>query len=105
MKVNPVSLETQALALKNNLIFWLSESTDGTSFTNTAITWTVPRIIHTLVPQEHTFISKNISVGVDGKRIIHPEQNYILEHNKTHIQITIPIGAAGGRLKVSENLS
>ncbi|XP_053877243.1 uncharacterized protein LOC128833413 isoform X1 [Malaclemys terrapin pileata] len=72
---------------------------DGTSFTDTAITWTVPSIIPTLVPQEPTFVSKNISVGVDGQRIMHPEQNYILEHNKTHIQMTIPIGATGGRLK------
>ncbi|XP_039388057.1 zona pellucida sperm-binding protein 2-like isoform X3 [Mauremys reevesii] len=72
---------------------------DGTSFTDTAITWTVPSIIPTLVPQEPTFASKNISVGVDGQRIMHPEQNYILEHNKTHIRMTIPIGAAGGRLK------
>ncbi|XP_074982279.1 uncharacterized protein LOC142071373 [Caretta caretta] len=78
---------------------------DGTRFTDTAITWTVPSIIPTLVPQEPTFVSKNISVGVDGQRIMHPEQNYILEHNKTHIQMTVPIGAAGGRLKVSENLS
>ncbi|XP_044866504.1 zona pellucida sperm-binding protein 2-like isoform X2 [Mauremys mutica] len=72
---------------------------DGTSFTDTAITWTVPSIIPTLVPQEPTFVSKNISVGVDGQRIMHPEQNYILEHNKTHIRMTVPIGAAGGRLK------
>uniref|UniRef100_A0A8C8RPR1 ZP domain-containing protein n=1 Tax=Pelusios castaneus TaxID=367368 RepID=A0A8C8RPR1_9SAUR len=72
---------------------------DGTSFTDTAITWTLPSIIPTLVLQGDTFISKNISVGVDGKNIAHPEQNFTLEHNKTHIQITIPIGAAGGRLK------
>nr|XP_025034524.1 zona pellucida sperm-binding protein 2-like [Pelodiscus sinensis] len=72
---------------------------DGTSFSDTAITWTVPNIIPTLVPQGSTFVTQNISVGVDGQRIMQPEQNYILEHNKTHIQITIPIGAPEGRLK------
>ncbi|XP_025034524.2 uncharacterized protein LOC106731259 isoform X2 [Pelodiscus sinensis] len=72
---------------------------DGTSFSDTSITWTVPNIIPTLVPQGSTFVTQNISVGVDGQRIMQPEQNYILEHNKTHIQITIPIGAPEGRLK------
>lgn len=45
-------------------------------------------------------------MGVDDQVIVNPEErNYLLEHNKTHIRITIPIGAEGGRLKVSMNLS
>ncbi|XP_053141246.1 uncharacterized protein LOC128340298 isoform X2 [Hemicordylus capensis] len=72
---------------------------DGTSFTDAVITWTVPRTIPRLVLQEPTFTSQNISMGVDGRRIENPENlNYTLEHNSTHIGITIPIGASGGRL-------
>ncbi|NXG33724.1 ZP2 protein, partial [Dromaius novaehollandiae] len=75
---------------------------DGTSFTDTTLTWTVPSIIPTLVLQESTFLSKNISMGVNGQVIVNPEEkNYLLEHNKTHIGITIPIGAEGGKLKSS----
>lgn len=71
---------------------------------DTALTWTMPRIIPTLLYQESTFVSKNISVGVGGQRIVNPEeQNYLLQHNETHVIITIPIGAPGGRLKVGEN--
>lgn len=45
-------------------------------------------------------------MGVDDQVIVHPEEkNYLLEHNETHIRITIPIGAEGGKLKVSTNLS
>jgi len=45
-------------------------------------------------------------MGVDGQHIVNPDKNnYLLEHNKTHIGITIPIGAEGGKLKVSMNLS
>lgn len=45
-------------------------------------------------------------MGVDGQVIVNPEEkNYLLEHNETHIGITIPIGAEGGQLKVSMNLS
>lgn len=84
----------------------LSNSTDGISFTDTTLTWTVPSVIPTLVLQESTFLSKNIVMGVDGQVIVNPEENnYLLEHNKTHIGITIPIGAEGGKLKVSMNLS
>ncbi|KAJ6653765.1 hypothetical protein lerEdw1_008737 [Lerista edwardsae] len=73
---------------------------DGTSFTDSALTWTVPTIIPKLVLQETTFISYNISMGVDERRIANPESlNYALECNITHIEITIPIGANGGRLK------
>jgi len=65
----------------------------------------VPSVIPTLVVQESTFLSKNILMGVDGRVIVNPEdKNYLLEHNKTHIRITIPIGAEGGKLKVSTNL-
>ncbi|OPJ73607.1 hypothetical protein AV530_005928 [Patagioenas fasciata monilis] len=75
---------------------------DGISFTDTALTWTVPSIIPTLVVQESTFLSKNILMGVDGQVIVNPEEkNYLLEHNETHIGITIPIGAEGGQLKSS----
>ncbi|PKK33590.1 putative LOC102083981 [Columba livia] len=75
---------------------------DGTSFTDTALTWTVPSVIPTLVVQESTFMSKNILMGVDGQVIVNPEEkNYLLEHNETHIGITIPIGAEGGQLKSS----
>uniref|UniRef100_A0A8C3BAA4 ZP domain-containing protein n=1 Tax=Cairina moschata TaxID=8855 RepID=A0A8C3BAA4_CAIMO len=75
---------------------------DGTSFTDTTLTWTVPSVIPTLVLQESTFLSKNIVMGVDGQVIVNPEENnFLLEHNKTHIGITIPIGAEGGKLKSS----
>nr|XP_009935720.1 PREDICTED: uncharacterized protein LOC104332041 [Opisthocomus hoazin] len=75
---------------------------DGISFTDTTLTWTVPSVIPTLVVQESTFLSKNILMGVDGRVIVNPEdKNYLLEHNKTHIRITIPIGAEGGKLKSS----
>ncbi|XP_029893968.1 uncharacterized protein LOC115351421 isoform X3 [Aquila chrysaetos chrysaetos] len=75
---------------------------DGISFTDTTLTWTVPSIIPTLVVQESTFLSKNILMGVDGRAVVNPEEkNYLLEHNKTHIEITIPIGAEGGKLKSS----
>ncbi|NXN07036.1 ZP2 protein, partial [Indicator maculatus] len=75
---------------------------DGISFTDTTLTWTVPSIIPTLVVQESTFLSKNILMGVDDQVIVNPEEkNYVLEHNKTHIRITIPIGAEGGKLKSS----
>ncbi|XP_069706556.1 zona pellucida sperm-binding protein 2-like isoform X1 [Phaenicophaeus curvirostris] len=75
---------------------------DGISFTDTTLTWTVPSIIPTLVVQESTFLSKNILMGVDGQVIVNPEEkNYLLEHNETHIRITIPIGAEGGQLKSS----
>lgn len=44
-------------------------------------------------------------MGVDGQRIENPESlDYTLERNITHIGITIPIGASGGRLKVTEYL-
>ncbi|PKU44550.1 zona pellucida sperm-binding protein 2-like [Limosa lapponica baueri] len=79
---------------------------DGISFTDTTLTWTVPRVIPTLVVQESTFLSKTILMGVDGRVIVNPEENnYLLEYNETHIGITIPIGAEGGKLKVSTNLS
>lgn len=43
-------------------------------------------------------------MGVDDQVIVHPEEmNYLLEHNETHIRITIPIGAEGGKLEVSTN--
>ncbi|NXL88639.1 ZP2 protein, partial [Alectura lathami] len=75
---------------------------DGISFTDSALTWTVPSVIPTLVLQESTFLSKNILMGVDGQVIASPDKNnYLLEHNKTHIGITIPIGAEGGKLKSS----
>ncbi|XP_009288977.1 PREDICTED: uncharacterized protein LOC103908341 [Aptenodytes forsteri] len=75
---------------------------DGISFTDTTLTWTVPSVIPTLVVQESTFLSKNILMGVDDQVIVHPEEkNYLLEHNETHIRITIPIGAEGGKLKSS----
>ncbi|KAK2521318.1 hypothetical protein Q9233_011062 [Columba guinea] len=55
-----------------------------------------------IVVQESTFMSKNILMGVDGQVIVNPEEkNYLLEHNETHIGITIPIGAEGGQLKSS----
>ncbi|NXL34602.1 ZP2 protein, partial [Glaucidium brasilianum] len=75
---------------------------DGISFTNTTLTWTVPSVIPTLVVQESTFLSKNIVMGINDQVIINPEEkNYLLEYNKTHIRITIPIGAEGGKLKSS----
>ncbi|XP_027546166.1 uncharacterized protein LOC113970927 isoform X2 [Neopelma chrysocephalum] len=74
----------------------------GLSFTDTTLTWTTPRVIPTLVVQESTFLSKNIVMGVDDQVIVNPEEkNYLLEHNETHIRITIPIGAEGGKLKSS----
>ncbi|NWS20621.1 ZP2 protein, partial [Pachyramphus minor] len=75
---------------------------DGISFTDTTLTWTMPRVIPTLVVQESTFLSKNIVMGVDDQVIVNPEEkNYLLKHNETHIRITIPIGAEEGRLKSS----
>ncbi|NXF87273.1 ZP2 protein, partial [Eubucco bourcierii] len=75
---------------------------DGVHFTDTTLTWTVPSIIPTLVVQESTFLSKTILMGVDDQVIVNPkEKNYLLEHNRTHIRITIPIGAEGGKLKSS----
>ncbi|XP_039423832.1 zona pellucida sperm-binding protein 2-like [Corvus cornix cornix] len=75
---------------------------DGISFTDTTLTWTVPRVIPTLVVQESTFLSKSIVMGVDDQVIVNPEEtNYSLEHNETHIRITIPIGAEGGKLESS----
>lgn len=82
----------------------LSNSTDGISFTDTTLTWTVPRVIPTLVVQESTFLSKSMVMGVDDQVIVNPEEmNYFLEYNETHIRITIPIGAEGGKLEVSAN--
>ncbi|XP_059324877.1 zona pellucida sperm-binding protein 2-like isoform X2 [Ammospiza nelsoni] len=75
---------------------------DGISFTNTTLTWTVPRVIPTLVVQESTFLSKSIVMGVDDQVIVNPEEmNYLLEYNETHIRITIPTGAEGGKLESS----
>ncbi|NXY89559.1 ZP2 protein, partial [Alcedo cyanopectus] len=75
---------------------------DGISFTDTTLTWTVPSVIPTLVVQESTFLSKNILMGIDDQVIVNlEERNYLLEHNKTHITVTIPIGAEGGKLKSS----
>ncbi|NXD79048.1 ZP2 protein, partial [Halcyon senegalensis] len=75
---------------------------DGISFTDTTLTWTVPSVIPTLVVQESTFLSKKILMGIDDRVIVNPEErNYLLEHNKTHIRVTIPIGADGGKLKSS----
>ncbi|XP_053793993.1 zona pellucida sperm-binding protein 2-like isoform X2 [Vidua chalybeata] len=75
---------------------------DGISFTNTTLTWTVPRVIPTLVVQESTFLSKSIVMGVDDQVIVNPEEmNYLLEYNETHIRITIPTGAGGGKLESS----
>ncbi|KFP33564.1 Zona pellucida sperm-binding protein 2, partial [Colius striatus] len=75
---------------------------DGISFTDTTLTWTVPSVIPTLVVQESTFLSKDIFMGIDDRVIVNPEENnYLLEHNETHIRITIPIGAEGGKLKSS----
>lgn len=82
----------------------LSNPTDGISFTDTTLTWTVPKVVPTLVVQESTFLSKSIVMGVDDQVIVNPEEmNYLLEHNETHIRITIPIGAEGGKLEVSTN--
>lgn len=45
-------------------------------------------------------------MGVDDQVIVNPEEmNYLLEHNETHIRITIPTGVGGGKLEVSTNLS
>ncbi|NWQ64129.1 ZP2 protein, partial [Neopipo cinnamomea] len=75
---------------------------DGISFTDTTLTWTMPRVIPTLVVQESTFLSKDIVMGVDDQVIVNPEEkNYLLKHNETHIRITIPTGAEEGRLKSS----
>ncbi|XP_009074807.1 PREDICTED: uncharacterized protein LOC103803979, partial [Acanthisitta chloris] len=74
---------------------------DGISFTDTTLTWTVPSVIPTLVVQESTFVSKSIVIGIDDQVLVNPEKNYLLEHNETHIRITIPIGAEGGKLKSS----
>ncbi|XP_050172549.1 uncharacterized protein LOC126640627 [Myiozetetes cayanensis] len=75
---------------------------DGISFTDTTLTWTMPRVIPTLVVQESTFLSKSIVMGVGDQVIVNPEEkNYLLKHNETHIRITIPIGAEEGRLKSS----
>ncbi|KAJ7412719.1 hypothetical protein BTVI_45752 [Pitangus sulphuratus] len=75
---------------------------DGIGFTDTTLTWTMPRVIPTLVVQESTFLSKSIVMGVDDQVIVNPEEkNYLLKHNETHIRITIPIGAEEGRLKSS----
>ncbi|XP_009696302.1 PREDICTED: uncharacterized protein LOC104159966, partial [Cariama cristata] len=75
---------------------------DGISFTDRTLTWTVPSVIPTLVVQESTFLSKNILMGIDDRVIVNlEEKNYLLEHNETHIRITIPIGAEGGKLKSS----
>ncbi|NXY19238.1 ZP2 protein, partial [Atrichornis clamosus] len=80
----------------------LSCPVDGISFTNMTLTWTVPSVIPTLVVQESTFLSKNIVMGVDDQVIVNPkEKNYLLEHNETHIRITIPVGAEGGKLESS----
>ncbi|KAJ7341471.1 hypothetical protein JRQ81_005605 [Phrynocephalus forsythii] len=73
---------------------------DGTIFTDVDIIWMVPTIIPRLVLQEPSFTSLNISMGVGEKRIEEPEKlNYTLERNLTHIGITIPIGADGGRFE------
>lgn len=100
--------ESRLSGNSNYLIFWacLSNSTDGISFTDTTLTWTVPSVIPTLVLQESTFLSKNILMGIDDRIIVNPEEkNYLLKHNETHIGITVPIGAEGGKLKVSMNMS
>ncbi|KAL7988075.1 hypothetical protein Chor_006994, partial [Crotalus horridus] len=76
------------------------KSTDGTSFTDTSLIWTIPMINPRLVLQESTFRSLKVSMGINGEKIENPEKfNYTLEHNITHIGVTIPIGAPRGRLQ------
>ncbi|XP_039205208.1 uncharacterized protein LOC120310638 isoform X1 [Crotalus tigris] len=73
---------------------------DGTSFTDTSLMWTIPMINPRLVLQESTFRSLKVSMGINGEKIENPEKfNYTLEHNITHIGVTIPIGAPRGRLQ------
>lgn len=56
----------------------------------------------TLVLQESTFRSLKVTMGINGEKIENPEKfNYTLEHNITHIGVTIPIGAPTGRLQVN----
>ncbi|XP_070588935.1 uncharacterized protein [Erythrolamprus reginae] len=73
---------------------------DGTSFTDASLIWTMPMINPRLVHQESTFRSLKVTMGIDGDKIENPEKfNYTLEHNVTHIGVTIPIGAPGGKLQ------
>ncbi|KAL8172917.1 UNVERIFIED_CONTAM: hypothetical protein K2H54_033467 [Gekko kuhli] len=52
------------------------------------------------VSVEPTFASHTVSMGINGQIIQNPEKlGYTLERNISHIGITIPIGASGGRLK------
>ncbi|XP_058035002.1 uncharacterized protein LOC131196328 [Ahaetulla prasina] len=76
------------------------KSTDGTSFTDASLIWTIPVINPRLVLQESTFRSLKVTMGINGEKMANPEKfNYTLEHNITHIGVTIPIGAPRGRLQ------
>uniref|UniRef100_G3U767 ZP domain-containing protein n=1 Tax=Loxodonta africana TaxID=9785 RepID=G3U767_LOXAF len=73
---------------------------DGLTFTETTITWTIPSILPSLILHLNTFHSENISLAVDGIRITDSASHgYELKSNATHIEVTIPIGAAGGQLQ------
>ncbi|KAG8124307.1 hypothetical protein E2320_019615 [Naja naja] len=76
------------------------KSTDGTSFTDASLIWTIPMINPRLVLQESTFRSLKVTMGINGEKIENPDEfNYTLERNITHIGVTIPIGAPRGRLQ------
>ncbi|MBN3301223.1 ZP2 protein, partial [Amia calva] len=75
--------------------------TDGTSFTEDMITWTVPRVIDPLVTSQ-PFKSLDLALGVDGKKL-DPEtiraRDYRVDVNPDVITVQFPVGAAGGYYK------
>ncbi|XP_007659686.2 uncharacterized protein LOC103167717 [Ornithorhynchus anatinus] len=101
----PVATVSSTAVYKQRWLLLLIDTTvscpvDGVLFSNTTITWSVPSILPPLILQLGTFRSENVSMGVGGRRVTDPEAlSYSLQMNTTHIEVTVPIGAEGGRIK------
>ncbi|KAL7977698.1 hypothetical protein Chor_009647, partial [Crotalus horridus] len=72
---------------------------DPPTFSTTALRWTTPRIMPSLVAFPHQFEDEAIEMGVDGRRIDSTtigRNGYSFLTDSDFISITVPIGAAGG---------
>eukprot|EP00062_Callorhinchus_milii_P015022 gi/632964973/ref/XP_007898660.1/ PREDICTED: uncharacterized protein LOC103183151 [Callorhinchus milii] len=75
---------------------------DGTTFTQNAITWTIPRAIPPLSLEIEKFFDNSIILGVNNTILDQTtitKRHYTLEYNDTNIVATIPVGAEGGYYK------
>uniref|UniRef100_A0A672GNF7 Zona pellucida protein AX 2 n=1 Tax=Salarias fasciatus TaxID=181472 RepID=A0A672GNF7_SALFA len=74
------------------------------SFTSNLITWYLPRHIDPLISSGQ-FQLLEVHMGVDGQRLTPSEvqaRRYSISVSDVHIVIDIPLGAAGGFFKVSD---